>query len=203
MDYKLKKTVSENAFNYGLLLKRIFPYIKPVMGRVLINLAIAVPLGLLDGVVALSLKPYLDYVVNGTPQDTWTFMGHTVYTQAWLAAIIPFGIVGFALFQGILKYVSNYLTDWTGNKISNSLKVDLFKKLTQMDPQFYDVNSSGVILARFLTDPDTASKDIINNMKSFIATFFGLIGLVGVLLYNRSYGNGYSDNACYTYKKKN
>lgn len=184
MDYKLKQTESENAFNYGLLLKRIFPYIKPVMGRVLLNLAIAVPLGLLDGVVALSLKPYLDYVVNGDPQDTWTFMGHTVYIQAWLAAVISFGIVAFALFQGILKYVSNYLTDWTGNKISNSLKVDLFKKLTKMDPQFYDVNSSGVILARFLTDPDTASKDIINNMKSFIATFFGLIGLVGVLLYN-------------------
>lgn len=184
MDYKLKQTESENAFNYGLLLKRIFPYIKPVMGRVLLNLAIAVPLGLLDGVVALSLKPYLDYVVNGDPQDTWTFMGHTVYIQAWLAAVIPFGIVAFALFQGILKYVSNYLTDWTGNKISNSLKVDLFKKLTKMDPQFYDVNSSGVILARFLTDPDTASKDIINNMKSFIATFFGLIGLVGLLLYN-------------------
>lgn len=184
MDYKLKQTESENAFNYGLLLNRIFPYIKPVMGRVLLNLAIAVPLGLLDGVVALSLKPYLDYVVNGNPQDTWTFMGHTVYIQAWLAAVIPFGIVAFALFQGILKYVSNYLTDWTGNKISNSLKVDLFKKLTKMDPQFYDVNSSGVILARFLTDPDTASKDIINNMKSFIATFFGLIGLVGVLLYN-------------------
>mgnify|MGYP000839705851 CR=1 FL=1 len=184
MDYKLKQTESENAFNYGLLLKRIFPYIKPVIGRVLLNLAIAVPLGLLDGVVALSLKPYLDYVVNGDPQDTWTFMGHTVYIQAWLAAVIPFGIVAFALFQGILKYVSNYLTDWTGNKISNSLKVDLFKKLTKMDPQFYDVNSSGVILARFLTDPDTASKDIINNMKSFIATFFGLIGLVGVLLYN-------------------
>lgn len=184
MDYKLKQTESENAFNYGLLLKRIFPYIKPVMGRVLLNLAIAVPLGLLDGVVALSLKPYFDYVVNGDPQDTWTFMGHTVYIQAWLAAVIPFGIVAFALFQGILKYVSNYLTDWTGNKISNSLKVDLFKKLTKMDPQFYDVNSSGVILARFLTDPDTASKDIINNMKSFIATFFGLIGLVGVLLYN-------------------
>lgn len=182
--YKLKQTESENAFNYGLLLKRIFPYIKPVIGRVLLNIAIAVPLGLLDGVVALSLKPYLDYVVNGNPQDTWTFMGHTVYIQAWLAAVIPFGIVAFALFQGILKYVSNYLTDWTGNKISNSLKVDLFKKLTKMDPQFYDVNSSGVILARFLTDPDTASKDIINNMKSFIATFFGLIGLVGVLLYN-------------------
>ena len=53
-----------------------------------------------------------------------------------------------------------------------------------MDPQFFDVNSSGLVLTRFLTDPDTASKNIIEMLKSFIATFFGLIGLVAVLLYN-------------------
>ena len=40
------------------------------------------------------------------------------------------------------------------------------------------------MLTRFLSDPDTASKSIIESLKSFIATFFGLIGLVGVLLYN-------------------
>ena len=184
MEYKLKETTSKTAFNYGYLLNKIFPYIKPVMGRALINLVIAIPLGLLDGIVALSLKPYLDFVVNGTPEQTWTFLGHTVHLQSWLAFIIPFGIVGFALFQGVLKYASNYLTDWTGNKVSNALKVDLFKKLTQLDPQFYDVNSSGIVLSRFLTDPETASKNIINVLKSLIATVFGLIGLVAVLLYN-------------------
>lgn len=184
MEYKLKETTSKTAFNYGYLLNKIFPYIKPVMGRALINLVIAIPLGLLDGVVALSLKPYLDFVVNGTPEQTWTFLGHTVHLQSWLAFIIPFGIVGFALLQGVLKYASNYLTDWTGNKVSNALKVDLFKKLTQLDPQFYDVNSSGIVLSRFLTDPETASKNIINVLKSLIATVFGLIGLVAVLLYN-------------------
>ena len=88
------------------------------------------------------------------------------------------------MFQGVLKYVSNYLTDWTGNKISNNLKMDLFKKLTMMDPQFFDVNSSGIVLTRFLSDPDVASKSIIESLKSFIATIFGLVGLVGVLLYN-------------------
>ncbi len=184
MDYKLQNTISKDAFQYSYLLKKIFPYIKPVLGRALINLAIAVPLGLLDGIVALSLKPYLDFVVNGTPEHTWTFFGHTVYSQSFLAFIIPFGIVGFALFQGVLKYMSNYLTDWTGNKMSNNLKKDLFKKLTIMDPQFYDVNSSGLVLTRFLSDPDTASKQIIESLKSFIATIFGLVGLVGVLLYN-------------------
>ena len=183
-NYKLKDTMSKDAFNYKYLLGKIFPYIKPVLPRAIINLIIAVPLGLLDGVVALALKPYLDFVVNGNPEHTWNFFGISIHSQAFLAAIIPFGIVGFALFQGVLKYLSNYLTDWTGQKISMSLKKDLFKKLTSMDPQFFDVNSSGIVLTRFLSDPDTASKNIIDMLKSFIATFFGLIGLVGVLLYN-------------------
>lgn len=184
MDYRLQNTVSKDAFKYGYLLKKIYPYIKPVMGRALINLIIAIPLGLLDGIVALSLKPYLDFVINGNPEHTWTYFGITIHSQSFLAFIIPFGIVGFALFQGVLKYVSNYLTDWTGNKISNNLKMDLFKKLTMMDPQFFDVNSSGIVLTRFLSDPDVASKSIIESLKSFIATIFGLVGLVGVLLYN-------------------
>ena len=184
MDYKLQNTVSKDAFKYGYLLKKIYPYIKPVLGRAVINLIIAIPLGLLDGVVALALKPYLDFVINGDPAHTWSFLGITVHSQAFLAMIIPFGIVAFALFQGILKYLSNYLTDWTGLKISNSLKIDLFRKLTMMDPQFFDVNSSGLVLTRFLSDPETASKNIIEMLKSFIVTFFGLVGLVAVLLYN-------------------
>ena len=182
--YKLKDTQSKDAFNYKYLLGKIFPYIKPVLPRATVNLLIAIPLGLLDGVVALALKPYLDFVVNGNPEHTWTFLGVTVHSQSFLAMIIPFGIVGFALFQGVLKYLSNYLTDWTGQKISLSLKKDLFKKLTSMDPQFFDVNSSGIVLTRFLSDPDTASRNVIDLLKSFIATFFGLVGLIGVLLYN-------------------
>lgn len=182
--YKLKDTQSKDAFNYKYLLGKIFPYIKPVLPRATVNLLIAIPLGLLDGVVALALKPYLDFVVNGNPEHTWTFLGITVHSQSFLAMIIPFGIVGFALFQGVLKYLSNYLTDWTGQKISMSLKKDLFKKLTSMDPQFFDVNSSGIVLTRFLIDPDTASRNVIDLLKSFIATFFGLVGLIGVLLYN-------------------
>lgn len=184
MEYVLKNTISKDAFKYGYLLKKIYPYIKPVMGRALLNVIIAIPLGLLDGVVALSLKPYLDLVVNGNPEQVYMVMGHPIHVQATFAAVIPFGIVAFALFQGVLKYLSNYLTDWTGQKVSNSLKIDLFKKLTYLDPQFYDVNSSGLVLTRFLSDPDTASKSIIESLKSFIATFFGLVGLVGVLLYN-------------------
>lgn len=184
MEYKLKDTVSKDAFRYGYLLQKIYPYIKPHWGRILINLIIAIPLGLLDGVVALSLRPYMDLVINGNPSVTYTIMGHNVQVQSSFAAIIPIGIILFAAFQGILKYLSHYLTDWLGQRISNSLKVDLFKKLTSLDPQFYDVNSSGLVLTRFLSDPDAASKSIISNLQTFISTAFGIVGLVAVLLYN-------------------
>ena len=37
-EYILKDTTSKDAFNYGYLLKKIFPYIKPVLGLSLIHI---------------------------------------------------------------------------------------------------------------------------------------------------------------------
>lgn len=180
MEYKLKETVSKDAFRYGYLVKKVAPFLKPHLPRIILNLVLAIPLGLLDGVVAFALKPYMDCVING---KTWT-VGSFTLEQNTLAVAIPFGIILFALVEGLLKYANNYLTDWTGNKISNALKVKLFNKLTTLDPKFYDINSSGLVLTRFYTDPETASKNIINTLKTFIMTSFGIIGLVTVLLYN-------------------
>ena len=180
MEYKLKETVSKDAFRYGYLVNKVAPFLKPHLPRIILNLVLAVPLGLLDGVVAFALKPYMDCVING---KTWT-VGNFTLEQNTLAIAIPFGIILFAIVEGVLKYANNYLTDWTGNKISNSLKVKLFNKLTTLDPKFYDINSSGLVLTRFYTDPETASKNIIQTLKTFIMTSFGIVGLVSVLLYN-------------------
>ena len=181
---KLKDTKSKFAFSYSYLLNKMYPYIRKVLGRTIILFLLAIPLGLLDGVVAFSLRPYLDYVVNGSPSQTFELMGHTLKLQEFWIKLIPLGIVSFALVQGVLKYLCNYLTDWTGNKMANALKVDLFKKLTSMDTKFYDVNSSGLVLSRFLTDPEQASRNLINTLKSLILSVFEFFALVFVLLFN-------------------
>lgn len=181
---KLKNTNTKDAFRYGYLLNKMYPYIKTVLGRSIILILLAIPLGLLDGVVAFSLRPYMDYVVNGNESQIFEFQGHTIYLQSFFIKFIPFAIVIFALIQGLLKYLCNYLTEWTGNTMSNNLKIDLFKKLTAMDTKFYDINSSGLILSRFLSDPDQASKKLIETIKTFILSIFELVALVGVLLFN-------------------
>ncbi len=105
-------------------------------------------------------------------------------TRDLLAALIPWLIVAFAVVQGLLKYINAYLTDWLSNTISNSIKLDLFRKLTTLDSKFFDENSSGLVLGRFLGDPDTASKSVIEAVKTLITCATGALGLIAVLLYN-------------------
>ena len=176
----LTKTQANTAFNYKFLTKRLFPYIKPLIPRILIAFSLAIPLGLLDGVTAFVLKPYIDIVVNGNDMH----FGNYTLTRSFFAAIIPFGVVIFALVQGVLKYLNVYLTEWISQTISNTIKVDLFKKLTTLDSKFYDVNSSGLVLMRFLNDPDIASRSFISSIKTIITDTTSSLGLIAVLLYS-------------------
>ena len=177
---KLEQITTANAFNYSYLLKRIFPYIKPVLFRIVIAFLLTIPLGLLDGVTAFVLKPYIDVVING---DTLTY-GNVVLTRDILGFWIPPGIVIFAGVQGLLRYSNTYLTDWISYTIANHVKIDLFKKLIFLDSKFYDENSSGLVISRFLNDPDLAARQLINSIKSLITCFTSALGLIFVLIYN-------------------
>ena len=167
---KLKDTSAQSSFDYAYLTKRMFKYIKPYLFRIILGFIIALPVGALDGVIAYALKPYMDEVL--------------INKNMFLAYIIPFGIVAFAALQGILRYLNDYLTNWTGQKVTNDVKLGLFKKLVQMDAKFYDENSSGIILTRYLSDPESASKGILDNLKALMSSGIGAFALIGVMLYN-------------------
>lgn len=181
---KLEDTTAQNSFKYSWLLGRIFPFIKPVMGRVILGFLVAIPVGALDGVVAFALKPYMDYVV-GQKDLVFSLFNHSYSISAsTIAFAIPFAVIFFAILQGVLRYLNSYLTDWTSQKITNAVKIALFKKLIYMDTSFYDENSSGVIITRYLSDPDTASAGIVNNLKTIVTSLFGALSLIAVMLYS-------------------
>lgn len=181
---KLSNTTAQNSFKYGWLLSRIFPYIKPYMFRIICGFLVAIPLGLLDGITAFALKPYMDYVVG---KQDWIFhiLGHE-FTLSWqlFAFIIPFGVIAFAGFQGVLRYLNDYISAWTSQRITNDVKMDLFHKLIYMDPQFFDENSSGIIISRYMSDPQTASAGIVDQIKTITTSVFGALGLITVMLYS-------------------
>lgn len=181
---KLKNTTAQNSFKYGWLLSRIFPYIRPYLFRIFLGFAIAIPLGLLDGVTAFALKPYMDYVIGGKEFIVdWHGIKFTI-SSVQMAFVLPIGVILFAAFQGVLRYLNGYLSTWTSQRITNDVKFDLFDRLIHMHPQFFDENSSGVIITRYMSDPATASSGIVDNIKTITTSLFGALGLIVVMLYS-------------------
>ena len=181
---KLSATTAQNSFKYGWLLSRIWPYIKPYMFRIILGFLVAIPLGLLDGVTAFALKPYMDYVIGGKTFE-FTLLNHPItITSIQMAVILPIGVILFAAVQGVLRYTNGYLSSWTSAHITNDVKFDLFKRLIHMHPQFFDENSSGIIISRYMSDPGTASAGIVDNIKTITTSLCGALGLIAVMIYS-------------------
>lgn len=181
---KLEMTTAKNSFKYGWLLSRIWPYIKPYWFRILLGFLVAIPLGLLDGVTAFALKPYMDYVIGGKVFAVdWHGINFAI-SSLQMSFILPIGVILFAGFQGVLRYLNDYLSAWTSSHITNDVKFDLFHRLIHMHPQFFDENSSGIIISRYMGDPQTASAGIVDNIKTITTATFGALGLIAVMLYS-------------------
>lgn len=149
---------------------RMWPYVKPVWFRALLSMLICIPIGSLDAVIALALKPYMDLVM--------------VEKNLYSPWYIPLGIVAFTSIQGVLKYLSSYLSTWVGMRITNGLKFDLYKKLLTLPTSYYDKLNSGDIVFQFNNMADNACSGLLSNLSIFIQRIFSSISLVAVLFYN-------------------
>lgn len=157
---------NETLENY----KKILPFVKPYWRRALLALGLAIPIGCLDAVIALSLKPYMDVVmVEKNMQSPW---------------YIPLLIVLFTSLQGILNYASTYMNDWVTFKVTNDLKRALYNKLMHKSSAYFDTKTSGDSLKRFNNDADSACKGLLGSIKTIVSRVFSSISLIGVLIYN-------------------
>lgn len=148
----------------------MWPFVKPYLFRAILAVLVSVPIGALDSVIALSLKPYMDIVLVEKTENSPDY--------------IPFLIVAFTSLQGALTYIATYLNSWVGSKINQDLKRHMFKKLMKMETSFFDLNNSGVVLQRFSGDCDVACSGLLDNLRVFISRFFSSFSLVCVLIYN-------------------
>ena len=149
--------------------KRMWPFVKPYWFRALLATLITIPIGSLDAVIALSLKPYMDNVLIDKS------IASPVY--------IPVLIILFTIIQSGLDYSSSYLNTWVGSKITMELKKKLYKKLVSFEPAYFDRTSSGVVVFRYDNDPNLACTGLLNNLKVFTSRVFSSLSLIAVLIY--------------------
>lgn len=171
LDKLLKCIINKIASNrFYRCYSNIIPYFKPYAFRAILAIGLCVPIGSLDAVIAMALKPYTDLV-----------MIEKSVKAAWY---IPFAIVLFAIVQGLLNYFAAYLNSWVGEKVTRDLKFDLFKKLLSYDSAYFDKTYSGNIVFQFNNQADAASSGLLAKMKMLISRIFSSVSLICVLIYN-------------------
>ena len=149
---------------------KIYPYVRPYLGRAILAILVTLPLGAMDAVIAWVLKPYMDIVM--------------IEKSAKATSLLPLLIIIFSLAQSSLNYAATYLNTWVGNKITMDLKKDLFKKMMRCDASFFDKTTSGDVIFRFNQDADMACSGLLSNLKLFTTRLFSSLSLIFVLIYN-------------------
>lgn len=169
---QIKNKFKKNLFvlNYS----RMWPFIKPYWIRALMATLITIPIGSLDAVIALSLKPFMDTVIMEKG-------GETPFNLPLFT--IPVFIVVFTIIQSALEYGASYLNTWVGGKITSHVKQKVYEKLVTCESAFVDKNTSGFVVFRCDNDPSLACSGLLNNLKVFTTRIFSSISLICVLFY--------------------
>ena len=149
--------------------RRFWPFLRPYWGIALLGILLTIPVGALDAVIALFLKPFTDQVM--------------VEQEKQFADYVPLVIIGFTLIQGVFIYLSSLVNGYVGGAVNLLMRSKLYEKLLSFDSRFYDANNSGSVILRFFNDSESASNGLIQNIRLFL-TNFSSISLLGVLLYN-------------------
>lgn len=170
---KLQEVAQDRAYDYKYMYKRMWPYIKPYLFRGVLGILIAIPAGLMDGALAFFVKYFIDFLQNAKANEA----------ARSIVYLVPYAVVLFAAIQGVLRYMSTYLTDWAGFKMSINLKNKLFEKLLRFESALYDKNSSGLVMNRFVGDADGALAGLLLNFKTLISNVTNALGLIFVLIY--------------------
>lgn len=151
-------------------IKTMLPYLKPYWVRATIAAVLSIPVGSMDAMIALALKPYMDVVL--------------IQKSTANTSYIPILIITFALLQGFLIYSITYLNTWVGSKITNDVKHNMFNKLMTFDAAFFDRSTSGEILYRFNNDVDMACNGLLINARQVLIRIISTVSLTAVLFYN-------------------
>ncbi len=150
--------------------RKMWPYVKPYSLRAALAVLVTIPIGSFDALTAWILKPYMDVVL--------------VEKQVAAVSLMPLVILIGSALQSICNYTATYLNTWVGQKITMSLKMDLYRKLLYKEASYFDHTSSGDIILQFSTCAEMACSGLLANVKLFTTRFFSSVSLVCVLFWN-------------------
>jgi len=156
--------------SYKLFVKRLFPYIKNHIGKLIFTSLMMVFATLLETAIP---------EITGQIVDT-LFSSNRSGNEAFSYSVILFSVIALS---SIFALTSISASSWISNKVILDLRVNMFSKLIRLPKSYFDKNTTGETLSKLTFDVEQISAAASTIWLEFIKSSFTVVILTGYLFY--------------------
>ena len=125
--------------------------------------------GVTDGAIPLLLKTVLDDVFGNSDKQMLIY--------------IVVGLLVFSVIRGIFGFLEKYLSASVGHSVVRDIRNDIFGKLLQMSPDFFEKQASGGLISRITNDALLVRTALTDAGASIMRDTVRIIALLGIAIY--------------------
>ncbi len=150
-------------------LKRLLRYLKPYQGRLVAALACSGLVAGFSGAYAWLVKPVLDEIFINKNES--------------LLLVLPLALFAVAVLKSVFNYGQNYLMSYVGNRVITDIRQELFGKLIRLPVSYHDVNTSGRLVSRVVSDVTLMANAVAGVLKDIFQHGLTFLAMMGVIFY--------------------
>ena len=153
----------------GPLFRRLLGYIKPYRGIFVIGSLCSVIASTTDAAFGALLKPLVDRGFSATADY-----------PIW---IYPAAIVGLFIIRGVFTFLNSYAMAYIGNRVLNTLRVEMFERLVALPTRYFDAHSSSSLVSRLVFEAQNVMQSATGVVTSVVRNSFTIFWLMATLLW--------------------
>ncbi len=161
---------SGDASSPAVVLRRLWPFIKPLLWVVLGAIVAMAVSAATDAAIPALLKPLLD---KG-------FGSHAIDKTKWL---VPAAVIGLALIRGVSQYASGYLLAYVSNKILLELRLKMFDRMIHTSVAFFQRETASTVINAIVFEVNQILNVLLSVMVTLVRDSLTVIFLLGYLFY--------------------
>jgi ATP-binding cassette, subfamily B, bacterial MsbA len=148
---------------------RLVRYLKPYRVRLGAAFACSGLVAAFSGAYAWLVKPVLDEIFINKNES--------------LLLILPLALFAVAVLKSLFNYGQNYLMNYVGNQVITDIRQELFGKLIRLPVSYHDVNTSGRLVSRVVSDVTLMANAVGGVLKDIFQQGLTFLAMMGVIFY--------------------
>jgi len=152
------------------VLKRLWPYIRPLIGIVVLAVMTMGVVAATEAGIPALLKPLLDH----------GFGAHGSDSAKWY---VPVAVIGLALVRGVSQYTSNYLLNYVSNRILLQLRLEMFQRMLHTSASFFQRETASTVINAIVFEVNQILSVLTGVMVTLVRDSLTVIFLLGYLFY--------------------